>query len=138
MLEQTARASVRDQRGGPQWLSERPEVDDWGDALRDEWSPTWLATIDDVPVGYLRMHVRPAGIAEVESVFVLEEARELGFGEGLLDAAIEYACDHSCTAIEASALPGDRATKNLYERAGIVARRIVVSRPLPVRRLSSG
>jgi len=32
--------------------------------------------------------------------------------------------------VEAEALPGDRETKNLYERAGITARNIVVSKRL--------
>jgi hypothetical protein len=32
--------------------------------------------------------------------------------------------------LEGTALPGDRDTKNLYERAGVVARKIVVSKPL--------
>jgi len=35
-----------------------------------------------------------------------------------------------CAAIEGEALPGDRDVKNLYERAGITARLIVVSKAL--------
>ena len=46
--------------------------------------------------------------------------------EGLLAAAR----GRSVRRIDAEALPGDRATKNLFERAGLVARLIVVSQDL--------
>ena len=32
--------------------------------------------------------------------------------------------------VEGWALPGDRDTKNLFERAGVTARKIIVSKPL--------
>lgn len=66
----------------------------------------------------------------MDRVFVVEQARQLGFGDALLAAAMELAVSNHCVAIEANALPGDRETKNLYERAGIKARNIIVSRPL--------
>ena len=66
-------------------------------------------------------------IAVVRQVYVEPEARELGFGDGLLDAARHEAQRHGCSALEGFALPGDRDTKNLYERAGITARKIIVS-----------
>ena len=58
------------------------------------------------------------------------EARELGFGDWLLEAALHAARDAGSTVLEGTALPGDRDTKNLYERAGIKARKITVSLPL--------
>ena len=65
-----------------------------------------------------------------EQVYVTPEARELGFGDGLLEAAIELARAQGAVAIEAEALPGDRETKNLYERAGVTARKLVVWRSI--------
>lgn len=53
--------------------------------------------------------------------------REVGFGDWLLEAALAGARLHGCEVLEGTALPGDRATKNLYERAGIKARKITVS-----------
>ena len=58
------------------------------------------------------------------------EARELGVGELLLEAAIGWAEAHGCRGIDAMALPGIRASKNLFERFGLKARRLVVHRPL--------
>ena len=64
----------------------------------------------------------------VERVYVRDQARELGFGDALVAAAMREAEAERCQYFEAVALPGDRETKNLYERAGITARSIVVSR----------
>ncbi|MEY4362345.1 MAG: hypothetical protein RL391_1651, partial [Actinomycetota bacterium] len=99
-----------------------------------EWPPTWVGIIDGVVVGFLC-----GGVAEVPSrgrvftvdrVYVRAEAREVGFGDALVAAALEHARAEGCSYFEAIALPGDRETKNLYERAGVTARSIVVSRPL--------
>ncbi len=46
----------------------------------------------------------------VDRVFVVEQARQLGFGDALLAAATELAMSTHCVAIEANALPGDRET----------------------------
>jgi GNAT superfamily N-acetyltransferase len=69
-------------------------------------------------------------IAVVNDVYVTPQARELGFGDELLAAAIDRARASGCELLEGSSLPGDRDTKNLYERAGIKARLITVSTAL--------
>ena len=71
-----------------------------------------------------------ASLAAVGEVYVTPPARELGFGDALLDAAIVDARSSGATMLEGESLPGDRDTKNLYERAGIKARLITVSTPL--------
>ena len=100
----------------------------------DDWPLTWVGVIDGVVVGFLC-----GGVAEVpfrgrvfsvDRVYVREEAREIGFGDALIAAAMEHAKFEGCSYFEATALPGDRETKNLFERAGITARSIVVSRRL--------
>jgi GNAT superfamily N-acetyltransferase len=123
-LEAEARASLAEQRGGAAHLREVPAVVDWSNV-----PTTWVATFDDAVVGYLQL-VERADVAAVRQVYVHPEARELGFGDWLLEAALEHARAAGCAFIEGVALPGDRNTKNLYERAGITARKIVVSKPL--------
>jgi GNAT superfamily N-acetyltransferase len=115
------------QRGGLARLAEVTPVADWA-ALADE-QRVWVATLDDVVVGYLELLVTGL-IAEVRQVYVHPEARELGFGDELLATARNAARLAGCTVFEGTALPGDRDTKNLYERAGIVARKIVLSTKL--------
>jgi len=131
-LDATAREAVASQRGGRNWLVEHaPARFLHADELIDH---SWVGTVDEHVVGFLRCTIDDVPqhglVCSVERVFVDENARELGFGDALLQQAIDYATNLGCIAIEGNALPGDRETKNLYERAGIVARKIIVSRPL--------
>jgi len=128
-LESEARTALLEQRGGPAHLAERAAVGDWAEVLVQAGQHVWVATIDGAVVGYLQLHIAGTA-AEVMQVYVHPEAREVGFGDWLLEAAMEAARSLDCTVLEGTALPGDRATKNLYERAGIKARKITVSVPL--------
>jgi GNAT superfamily N-acetyltransferase len=123
-LERDARHALVDQRGGPQLLAERAPVGDWAALATRPDRLVLVGTIDDVVVAYLELDLAPTAV--VRQVYVEDEARELGFGDELLAAAIDAARERRCTALEATALPGDRLTKNLYERAGITTRKLTV------------
>ncbi len=127
-LEAEARATLVAQRGGERWLAtNQARGDEWPATI--EADPVFVAHIGDVAVGYLVLVV--AGpIARVADVYVTPPARELGFGDALLEMAIDRARTDGCELLEGESLPGDRDTKNLYERAGIKARLITVSTPL--------
>jgi ribosomal protein S18 acetylase RimI-like enzyme len=124
-LQDEARENLGDQRGGPRWLMQHPDRQ-W----EREPGPTTvlIGVLDGVVTGYLVL-VHPAGdsVAVVDEVYVAAWARELGYGDGLLAAAVERSRQAGAQYLEATALPGDRATKNLYERAKITARAITVS-----------
>lgn len=123
LLEREARAALVGQRGGERWLVEHPAVDDvW--VQRCVVSDVYVAVIDEVVVGYLLADLGSDHVVRVDQVWVTPQARELGFGDELLAMAIESARARGAVAVEGQALPGDRQTKNLYERAGIVARLI--------------
>lgn len=124
-LESLSRAELAGQRGGDRWLATHPPHG--GAAIGD--AVIWVATIDAVVVGYL-VSAREGDVARIVDVFVHPEAREVGFGDELLAAAVEAARRGGARLLEGEALPGDRETKNLYERAGIKARLITVSIPL--------
>jgi len=128
-LERDARATLVEQRGGAAHLAEREAVGEWADLVDRAERPVWVSTIDDVVLGYLELAI-VGDTARVMQVYVEPQAREVGFGDWLLEAAIDEARTKACTVIEGYALPGDRATKNLYERAGITARKITVSKAL--------
>jgi ribosomal protein S18 acetylase RimI-like enzyme len=125
-LEAEARQLLHGQRGGERWLETHPErAEAWAAAI----DHTVVAHIDEVVVGYLVTSI--AGeLATIDEVYVTPEAREVGFGDALLAAAMERARAAGATLLEGEALPGDRDTKNLYERAEIKARLITVSAPL--------
>jgi GNAT superfamily N-acetyltransferase len=134
VLEAEARAGLIEARGGTRWLQEHPLVGErWPARLTDDHVFVAVLDLDDgapaLLVGYLVLEL-DLPIATVEQVFVIPDARELGFGDALLEAATASAVDAGAHVIEGFALPGDRNTKNLYERAGITARLITVSRRL--------
>lgn len=127
-LERVARSTLHDQRGGARWLQEHPQRGDrWAEVVST--ASVLVADLDGLAVGYLVLSIH-GDIAMVDEVFVLSEAREVGFGDELLARATEVARTAGAAVIEGEALPGDRMTKNLYERAGITARLITVSRRL--------
>ena len=129
LLEREAREALVGQRGGDRWLVEHPPI---GAAWRDRCSSAdvWIAHIDDVLVGYMVAELGADLIVRIDQVWVTPLAREVGFGDALLEQAISSARERGAIAVEGESLPGDRQTKNLYERAGIVARLITTYREL--------
>ncbi len=126
LLEDEARAALVGQRGGDRWLVEHPQTVDW--TARCGTSDVYVAVIDDVVVGYLIADLGDDHVVRIDQVWVTPDARELGFGDALLAEAIAVSETRGAVAVEGQALPGDRHTKNLYERAGIVARLITTFR----------
>ena len=99
----------------------------------DDGGFTLVASVDGVAVGFLTARTTRVGTAQVACVvrvFVTAAARRVGIGDALIAVAGETARERGCVRIDALALPGDRDTKNLYERNGIVARLITAAREL--------
>jgi GNAT superfamily N-acetyltransferase len=130
--------AVQSQRGADLWLIEQlPSAIAAGrleDLLQDPAGRLLVGCVDDVPVGLLAVDWRELvdgrRIARIAFVFVHEQARGIGIGEVLVDAALDWARESGCQGIDSWALPGDREVKNLFERSGLTARGIVVHRPL--------
>jgi len=124
-LARSARHDLADVRGGRRWLETHPEP---------VWSASELvvlvAELDALVVGYLAARRTESEVMRVDEVYVHPDCRELGFGDRLVECALDEARALGCSTFEAEALPGDRATKNLWERAGITARLITVSTDL--------
>jgi len=129
MLEREARAALVGERGGDRWLVEHPEVGSGWEALcREETVDVIVAHLGDVVVGYLVGILGQDSVIRVDQVWVTPMARENGWGDALLEAVIDRAKAAGAVAVQGESLPGDRHTKNLYERAGIVARLITTYR----------
>jgi GNAT superfamily N-acetyltransferase len=126
----------RDQRGGDVWEASEGGVLRQADALRiavdDPTQLVLLGCIDAVAVGLLiaRLDALDDGtlLAVVRALYVEPEARAVGVGSALLDAAVAWATAKGCRGIESSVLPGDRTGKNFFEMHGMVARAIRVYR----------
>ncbi|MCX6511616.1 MAG: hypothetical protein NT160_00745, partial [Actinobacteria bacterium] len=58
--------------------------------------------------------------------YVEAEARTVGLGEEILNYQVALAKSQGKSWIDAVALPGDRSTKSLFERSGLIARQITL------------
>jgi GNAT superfamily N-acetyltransferase len=88
------------------------------DGMTFGFAAGWIDERTDQPVGQL------AG------VYVEPGARGVGLGSALVEGLVEWFGRSGCAAVDAPALPGDRATKQLFEQSGFRARLLVLHRPL--------
>jgi GNAT superfamily N-acetyltransferase len=134
-LHRLATDELAGQRGGATWAAETDRAGFGGFDLDDPDQLVLAGEIDGAVVGYARVVVERLAtgdlLARLTDIYVEPDGREVGVGEALLDAAIEWAVARGCTGIDSVALPGMRDTKNFFEAAGLVARAIVVHRSLP-------
>jgi GNAT superfamily N-acetyltransferase len=132
-LEADARVAVAGQRGGPLLLVHDARAFD-ADLVGNPGALVAVGHIDDVPVGYAVVVRETLGdgtqLGVLQALYVQPEAREVGVGEAMMDLVVEWCAERAVRGIDAVALPGDRATKNFFERFGLTARAIVVHRPL--------
>ncbi len=141
-LAREGQAELRPNRGGAVWAvreaRREPIVADLESAIDgDDGRVAVVGLIDTVVVGYATMHLEvlhdDAVLAVVTDLYVTKDARGVGVGEAMMDLLIDEAVDVGAVGIDALALPGDRATKNFFERFGLTARAILVHRALPPR-----
>jgi GNAT superfamily N-acetyltransferase len=123
-------------RGGPTLV---------GPLTADELLGRWLApesatsvfvgSYEDAVVGLLAVttFTRPGAAGpsgRIEWCYVEEDARGVGVGTALMEAAVAWCAELGCVDIDALALPGDRSTKQRLEAAGFTARLLVLNRRL--------
>ncbi|MCE2524607.1 MAG: GNAT family N-acetyltransferase [Acidimicrobiia bacterium] len=105
-----------------------------GRALQDGARRFWLGALDGAAVGFAAAQLSRLAdgslIAGVEALYVLPEARGVGLGEALMDAVLAWATAAGAVGVDSIALPGDRVTKNFFERYGLTARALQVYRQL--------
>ena len=134
VLESEARANLDHFRGGIRLGDEFELVGkQWASVIADSSTNTFVAGVDETVMGYLAAKLsqtKSGKIATIEQVFVTKDARNIGIGDALVSATIAWARAESLVALDGFALPGDRETKNLFERSGLVARLITVTTDL--------
>lgn len=101
--------------------------------LEDPEAEVFIGMIDDYPLGFLM--IRPesllpqAGeqrVASIRFVFTEQEARGVGVGGVMIDAALSEFRERGFTRFDAHVLPGHRFAKNFFESAGFAARSIIM------------
>lgn len=91
---------------------------------------TEIAEVEGVAVGFAAVSISVVAgrtVATIDRIYVTKPARRVGIGDALIAGVRRTARDRGCIRIDAYALPGDRDTKNLYERNGLTARLITAS-----------
>jgi GNAT superfamily N-acetyltransferase len=92
-----------------------------------------VGTVDESVVGFAVAHVDDVGEAAlgvIDACFVEPEARGVGVGRAMLDALLSWFASANCRGVDATALPGDRETKNFFEAGGFKARLLTLHHPL--------
>lgn len=141
-LEQLVAQAIveqRAQKGGEVWARTLGRQPPYGARLEQEVGSSThrvlVGTLDGTILGYGAAHIdelADAGrLGVVTDLYVEPAGREVGIGEALMNGLVEWCTDEGCFGVDSLALPGDRHTKNFFERFGLVARAIVVHRTLP-------
>lgn len=86
------------------------------------------AVVGVLAVGRRDLDGRQRG--RIECCYVERDARGVGVGTALMEAAVGWCAASGCVEVDALALPGDRATKQRLEAAGFTARLLTLSRRL--------
>jgi GNAT superfamily N-acetyltransferase len=86
-----------------------------------------VVTVGDVIVGFASVEMDADPRPLLTRIHVRPEARSLGAGATLLRHVLAEARRLRGASLDALSLPGDRETKNLYERQGMKARLIVAT-----------
>ncbi|NBR93173.1 MAG: hypothetical protein EBT46_06835 [Actinobacteria bacterium] len=107
-LEVEARHEAREVRGSQEFFATHPDA-----VMQPPRGTTVVAVADEHCIGFATLEFVPA--------------RQVGVGDALVAAARATAVEHGCAWLDALALPGDRAIKNLYERNGLTARLLIAS-----------
>lgn len=113
---------------------EAPDAAAFRRALDAEDRRFWMANLDGASVGFATARLRRLAdgsvLADIEALYVLPEARGVGLGEALMESVLAWASGAGAAAVDSIALPGDRVTKNFFERFGLTARALQVHRRL--------
>ncbi len=138
-LAEAARDELLPTRGGRLFYAREGATgadrnDHWTAALADPDRYVVIGSYDGATVGFGELRIEQLATGErlglVEALFVLPDARGVGVGEAMMDELIVHCNARGCIGVDAVALPGNRATKNFFETFGMVARAILVHRPL--------
>lgn len=135
-LVRDALAEQSAMRGGDVWVRrEAPgePLEAWvGARIHDPDGALWLASWEHAPAGYAAVHTEQladgAVLGVIDGVWVVPGLRGIGVGEALMDTVVRWCDDRDVWGIDGHALPGDRSTKNFFERFGFSARLLIVHR----------
>ena len=133
-LSERALAELAPTRGGAVFVVRegraQPVAETLAADVADASACVLVGTIDDHPVGYAvgRTEALRDGsvLGVITDLYVEDGARSVGVGESLMGQLLEFFRGAGCAGVDATALPGNRATKNFFEESGFTARLLVM------------
>lgn len=133
-LSARALAELAPTRGGAVFVAREARAEPLAETLAMDLADpdvvVLTGTIDGTPVGYAvgRTEVirDRSRLGIISDLYVEEDARSVGVGEAMMDLLLEWFRDQGCAGVDATALPGNRATKNFFEESGFTARLLVM------------
>lgn len=128
-----AEAGARE-RGGPLFVVRegRPEPAEPGlrAELADPDAMVVAGTFDGAVFGFATGRVEAlrdgSHLGVIAELFVDPEVRAVGVGEAMMTELLGWFQGRGCRGVDATALPGDRQTKNFFEGSGFTARLLVM------------
>lgn len=131
-------AELRPGRGGEVWARHEARLAPYEHRLLEEISSAdhhvLVGTLDGTVMAYGVAHTERLAdgglLGVVDDLYTEPGAREVGLGETMMQALVDWCTERGCFGVDSLALPGDRHTKNFFESFGLVARAIIVHRPL--------
>ena len=133
-LSDRALAELSPTRGGTVFVARegraQPVAETLSADLADPDVCVLVGTIDEHPVGYAvgRTEALRDGstLGVITDLYVEDGARSVGVGEALMGELLGFFRAAGCGGVDATALPGNRATKNFFEESGFTARLLVM------------
>ncbi len=128
------RGELSSMKGGEIWLAR----DAWPEPLDESYRAlvarddacVVVGTFADAVLGFGAVVVEPlrsgAALGVITDIFVEEGGREVGVGEGIIEDLVAFCVARGCVGVDASALPGHRATKNFFEEHHFTARMLTM------------
>jgi GNAT superfamily N-acetyltransferase len=127
-----ALARAMSMRGGPALVRGATAEDllaRWSSG--DDPAGVFVGEFEGAVVGVLAVAAVDLGVerrGRIDCCYVDEDARGVGVGTALMEAAVAWCDEAGCAEVDALALPGDRATKQRLEASGFTARLLTLSR----------
>ena len=98
--------------------------------LDDPDAVVLAGTIDETVIGYATGRTEAlrdgSKLGIIGDLYVDEGARSVGVGEAMMGELLAWFRAQGCAGVDATALPGNRATKNFFEESGFTARLLVM------------
>jgi len=133
-LARAMRNELGPMRGGELWRARdawpEPLTDTYAALLERDDALLVVGTIDGVVLGFGAVVVeglrdrRRLGV--ITDLYVELLAREVGVGDAMAADLLEFCRARGCIGVDATALPGHRATKNFFEAHGFAARALTM------------